>query len=559
MPLRRERFFFDEAGSEEESFDPRETELRRVRPSPSATIAGAFRVTGRPLALGPLIVFGVFGAVAGVFWPTVSHLLTSWGENDLGNHALLVVLVVWVLIWNLRDELSVLPMRPFFFGFVGLIALGFIWLSGQLVYTLVFTQFAVLAMVPMVVLTLLGVRWLTTLAFPFFVLVFALPLWGPLVPTLVRWTAKFVELGIRASGVPIYREGAYFVLPSGSWSIADACSGAAFLSTCLLLGVLYAWTIYDSPRKRLLFVAGSAIIGVVGNWIRVYLTMMIAHLTDNRWLRNDHYTFGWWLFAVFLSVFCWLGWRYRDAQQSKSPLVQSNSEGQSPGSSHPERAGVLHFVALPAAVVATMLVWPITESKLSSPHGTGTSKIEIAEISPRSGWSPVVKPSADWTPELNNPSQVRVQTFEKGSHRVSVFVGIFANESWSSKLVSAANQLAGGGKSNWSLAERGVAHTEIAGKPLDMETGIVLGGRGRIVAWHWYWIDGVSTGNALRAKFEQLLIRLSGGRTTSAWVAIYTVAETASESPSNLLQEFTRDMGGALQSALVKTTKNDGS
>jgi EpsI family protein len=200
-----------------------------------------------------------------------------------------------------------------------------------------------------------------------------------------------------------------------------------------------------------------------------------------------------------------------------------------------------------------MLIWPITESRLSTPYGA--SKIEIAEISSRSGWSPVEKPSADWTPELNNPSQVRIQTFEKGGQRVSVFVGIFANESWSSKLVSASNQLAGGGKSNWSLAERGVALTEIAGRPIDAQTGIVVGGQVRIVAWHWYWIDGVSTGNGLRAKFEQLLIRLKGMRTTSAWVTIYTVAGTASESRSTLLQEFVRDMGGALETALVRTVK----
>lgn len=503
--------------------------------------------------LGPLIVFIVFGAVAGIFWPTASHLLTSWGENDLGNHALLVVLVVWVLIWNLRHELSVLPIRPFLFGFVGLIGLGFIWLSGQLVFTLAATQFAVLAMVPMVVLTLLGVRWLTTLAFPFFVLVFALPLWGPLVPTLVRWTAKFVELAIRASGVPIYREGAYFVLPSGSWSIADACSGAAFLSTCLLLGVLYAWTIYDSPRKRLLFVAGSAIIGVVGNWIRVYLTMMIAHMTDNRWLRNDHYTFGWWLFAVFLSVFCWVGWRYRDAESSNSPSIQRNSAGLTAGFSPADRTPAFHFSAVSVAILATMVVWPLSESRLSTLRERST--IEIAEIPPKSGWSVVEKPSAEWTPELNNPSQVRVQTFEKGGQRVSVFVGIFGNESWSSKLVSASNQLAGGGKSDWSLAERGLVRTEVAGKLIDAQTGIVLGGRGRIVAWHWYWIDGVSTGNGLRAKFEQLLIRLEGMRTTSAWIAIYTVADTDSESRSTLLQEFMRDMGGALETALIATVK----
>lgn len=520
--------------------------------TPYATIAEACSVTGRSLVLGPLIVVAVFGAVACVFWPTASYLMI-WRDNDPGTHAWLVVLVVWVLIWNLRDELAALPMRPFLPGLAGLIGLGFVWLSGQLVFTVVFTQFAVVAMVPMAVLTLLGVRWLKTMAFPFFVLVFALPIWSPLVPTLVKWSAKVVEFGIRASGVPIYREGAYFVLPSGSWSIADACSGASFLSTCLLLGVLYAWTGYHSAKKRLLFVAGSAIIGVVGNWIRVYLTMMIAHITDNRLLRDKHETFGWVLFAVFLSVFCWIGWRYRDTAQLESVGCQRNRAGVTVNSSFSDEPGTFHFVTICLVVLALMMVWPLLESRLSMPQEAGN--IEIADLAPKRGWSRVEKPSVEWLPELNNPSQVRVQTFEKGGQRVNILVGLFQNESWSSKLVSVSNQLAGTIGSNWSLAERGVALIEMPGGTLKAKTGIVLGGRGRVLVWHWYWIDGVSTGNDLLAKFQQLFIRFHQVHATPAWVAIYTVANTTSEASSKLLLEFMRDMGGSLESALVQTAK----
>lgn len=523
------------------------------QPVSNAVIAEARVAAARsPVVLGPLIVIAVFCAVACVFWPTVSNLLV-WRDNDPGTHALLVVLVVLVLVWNLRNELAALPIRPFGLGFAGLVGLGFIWLSGQLVFTVVFSQFAVVAMVPMAVLALLGVRWFTTMAFPFFVLLFALPLWTPLIPTLVKWSATFVELGIRASGVPIYREGAYFVLPSGSWSIADACSGAAFLSTCLLLGVLYAWTIYHSAKKRLLFVVGSATIGIVGNWVRVYLTMMIAHMTDNRLLRNQHETFGWLLFAVFLTVFCWLGWRYRDTERLDGVSGPQRRDGETVHSSFSERRGVFRFGAIFVTIFATMVVWPLLAYRLSLPHDT--REIEIPELSPSGGWQRVWKPAVEWTPELNNPSHVRVQSFEKGGRRVSVFVGVFQNESWSSKLVTTVNQLASGERSNWSLAERSVALTEISGRPLEAKAGVVVGGRDRVLAWHWYWIDGMSTGNDLSAKLQQLLIRLRGARASSAWVAVYTVANVAPEASSRLLQEFMLDMGESLENALVRSAR----
>ena len=245
-----------------------------------------------PQIVAPLIVAIIFGVVACIYWPTFSHLLGIAGGADQDTNALVVMLVAFVLIWNMRAALSILPIRPLSLGIIGLIGLGFVWLAGELVFTRVFTQFAVLCMTPMIVLTLLGLRWLRAMAFPFFILMFAVSAWSPLIPVLVKWTAKFSELGIRASGVPIYREGAYFVVPTGSWSVADTCSGVLFLSTSLLLGILYAWTIFQSPIKRCIFIAGAAAIGVVGNWIRVYLTIMIAHISDNRLLRDDHYMFA---------------------------------------------------------------------------------------------------------------------------------------------------------------------------------------------------------------------------------------------------------------------------
>ena len=518
------------------------------------TIAGGSQVTVRPSLVGPLIVTAVFGIVASIFWPTFSYMLGFGREANSSAPVALVFVVVLALVWNLRDELVMLRIRPFLPGFIGLISLGFFWLAGQLVFTRTFMQFAVVAMVPMVVLTLLGVRWLVAMAFPFFMLLFALPVWSPLVPTLVKWSAKFAEFGIRASGVPIYRDGAYFVLPSGSWSIADSCSGVAYLSACMLLGILYAWTLYHSPVKRLLFIVGAGVIGVVGNWIRVYLTMMIAHLSDNRLLRDDHGPFGWWLFAVILGGFCWLGWRYRDSEPLASRSGRLNHDGSNVNSSLlNDKVEAFKFVAISVLILATLMVWPFVESRLSEPLENG--KNEIADLSVREGWSRVEKLSVDWVPVLQNPSQVRVQRFEKGGRRVDVFIGVFRHETWDSKLVTVSNLLAGGAKSNSSLADRGSVLTAISGRPLDAKTGVILGPTDRILAWRWYWIDGVSTGNDLRAKLQQLQVRLMGKRPASAWVAIYTGANTTSAAPSELLEEFMRDMGGSLESALVQTSK----
>ena len=506
-------------------------------------------MTDRFQAFGPSIVAAIFATIAAIFWPTFSTLLGLGRDSDYSSHGALVVLVTLVLVWGLRAKLATLPIRPFLPGLIGLIVLGFVWLSGELVFTRVLTQFAVLSMIPMTILTLLGFRWVAAMAFPLAVLMFAVPIWSPLVPTLVKWTAKFAELGIRASGVPIFREGAYFVLPSGNWSVADTCSGVAFFSTCLLLGVLYAWTIYDSYAKRFIFVVGSAVIGIVGNWVRVYLTIMIAHHTDNRLLRDDHYTFGWLLFAVFLFVFCWFGWRYRDTDEPQRNLRPTN-----PLETREHAPSRALLAAISLAALAILAGWPILKTKLLSPQES--NGVRIANLSPQAGWSRQENSNLGWMPEISNPTQIRVQVFEKSGQRVDVFIGVFQNEHWNSKLVTSANHLTGGDKSNWNLVDRGSARTELSGKPLQVKTGVVLGRASRALAWHWYWVDGVSTGNDLHAKFQQLTMRLQGMPNASAWVSIYTGANVSAEVSSKLLNDFMHDMGGSLERALLQTTNH---
>ena len=507
----------------------------------------------RSQLVAPLIVAIILLTIMGVFWPTFSYMFGVGSRPDNHTNSAFVIGVFLVLIWSQRADLSILPIHPYAPGLIGAMGVGFVWLIGQLLFTRVLTQFAVLAMVPAVVLTLLGYRWFMATLFPCFVLLFALPLWGPLVPTLVRWTAKFVEMGIQLSGVPIYREGAFFVIPSGNWSIADSCSGIAYLSTCAMLGVLYAWTMYQSMLKRIVFVTGAIIIGIIGNWIRAYLTIIIAHTTDNRLLRDDHSTFGWILFAIFLFLYFRLGWTWRDKNPQGNIPEQSTLDANQFDLRSREKLSALRVFAVSTATLAALVAWPLLEKLLSVQQRS--QPINIATITPQSGWSTAGKPSVEWTPELQNPSRVRVQTFEKAGGYVDVFIGVFRNQTWDSKLVTVSNQLANSDKHDWTLADRGTALTELSGQPLEVKTGVLLGRSSRIFAWHWYWVDGAPTGSDVSAKIHQLLARLRGKDDTAAWVEVYSDASASSDAANKTLQEFMREMGGAVEGSITISTK----
>ena len=491
---------------------------------------------------GPLFVAAILAALAGIFWPTVRELVGLGTRSD--GRLALVGCAFLAIVWSQRAELARLPVRPFWPGLFGLVLLALVWLAGELALVRVLTDAAVIALIPMTVLAVLGPRWVSAMAFALGFLILAIPLEQPVVPTLAEWTAQFTIMGLSAFGVPVYREGAYFAIPTGNWSVADACSGIEYLTSCLMLGILFAWALFRSTRKRIIFAAGAVVIGIVGNWLRAFLTVMIAHLSENRLLRDDHSTFGWVLYAILLLIYCAIGWRFRDAEPGGEPVPLATPSGES--------ASARRCCVFAAAALAVLAIAPLINSAVM--RNPSTRAIEVADIAPQSGWVRIAQPSVGWTPELNNPYRRRVQGFEKDGHRIDVFTGIFRGQSWDSKLVSVLNRLVASDKHDWALSERGVAATAFAGQSLDVATGVIVGRGSRLLAWHWYWVDGLATASGPRAKIAQLLARLRGEDDSSAWVAIYTEAN-GSPGAASALEAFMREMGASLERALVVTTR----
>lgn len=517
---------------------------------------------------GALLLAVVLTAVACIFWPTVRELV-GLGERSDSRFALAGPAFL-TIVWLQRHQLLALPIRPCWPALIGVGALGMLWLLGELVFARILTDVAVIGMVPMAMLAVLGVRWLSSMAFALLFLLFAIPFDQPLVPTLVRWTSDFTFLGLTLSGIPVYREGAYFVIPTGTWSVADACSGTKYLSVCLMLGLLYSWLLYRSPWKRLAFVTGAVVIGVVGNWIRATLTIAIAHASDNALLRDDHSTFGWVLYMVLLIGYGSLGYVFRDRiaadPGNRKKPGGANNGGDRALLQRPRQAieNVWPTQRVAAALMATLallMVWPIARAALTrQPHAeSSVPVVDIADIAPQQGWSRVGASALTWTPHLENPYRTRIQRFEKSGRRVDVFVGLFHRQSSNSKLVGINNRLVAPEQPYWVLSQRGAATAEIAGQPVDVETGTVVGGGTRVLAWRWYWVDGVSTASSVGAKLRQVLTRLRGKEDTSAWIAIYTradgAADGAADSAAPLLAEFMRDMGDSLDGAMRSSTR----
>ena len=175
------------------------------------------------------------------------------------------------------------------------------------------TQFALVATLILAIISTLGISVSRQIAFPLAFLLLSVPIGDFMMPKLMEWTAWFTVLALRASGIPVYQEGLQFVIPSGNWSVVEACSGIRYIIASVTVGTLFAYLNYVTLRRRLIFIAISFIVPVIANWLRAYMIVMIGHLSGNKLAVGvDHLIYGWVFFGIVIMAMFAIGARWSE-------------------------------------------------------------------------------------------------------------------------------------------------------------------------------------------------------------------------------------------------------
>ena len=173
-----------------------------------------------PRALGLLTVLLL--AILGLYQHTATGMVAIWSRSDTYAHGFVVPLISLWLIWRIRHSLAALNPQPAALAWLLMVGAAGLWLAGDLVAVNSVTQFALVALLVLAVPAVLGWQLARAMAFPLGFLFFAVPFGDFMLPTFMDWTADFTVLALRATGIPVYREGLQFVIPSGNWSALPA-------------------------------------------------------------------------------------------------------------------------------------------------------------------------------------------------------------------------------------------------------------------------------------------------------------------------------------------------
>jgi exosortase len=241
-----------------------------------------------------------------LLWPTLLFLIESWDpnpENMLGHGWLLIAVAAWAF-WLQGGELDHSVPRGFGAGavVVGLSALWAIANSASIV--------GVAAIVwPLLVAAVLwmafGWKNLQKFFYPLLLLVLATPIWELLHPILWAISTVGTRLLVGMLGVPTHFVGNVIELSSGKVEIAAGCAGIAFFAAAVSLAAIIGYMNRLSLWRLIVLAAAAAAMAIVCNVLRITIIVFEAHRTrmQTTLITDDHYTFGWILFAVFMMVF----------------------------------------------------------------------------------------------------------------------------------------------------------------------------------------------------------------------------------------------------------------
>jgi EpsI family protein len=341
--------------------------------------------------------------------------------------------------------------------------------------------------------------------FPLLFAYFAVPAGEALVPALMEGTANFTVAALRASAVPVYRDGLNFVIPSGQWSVVEACSGVRYLIASFMVGTLFAYLNFQGTTKRLVFMGVSLLVPIVANWLRAYLIVMLGHLSGNRLaVGADHLLYGWVFFGVVMLVTYLIGARW--AEPDPDPKAAAvTSPVANPGSG----AGLL-LAGLAAALVLAGPV--VAEWARQRPHG-GSLALELPLQLP-GGWSARSLPADAWQPVYQKPSVRSASRYMAKAESVDVDIAYYRQQSRERKLVSTTNVLLPQGDPTWSAQSLGTVQVPVAGRQITWRaTRLIsrLGDRPDRLVWQTFWVDGQFTASELHARLA-LAQAIVGGR-----------------------------------------------
>lgn len=473
-----------------------------------------------------LLVLGI-AAVLILFWDDWRRMARVWATSETFAHGALIAPVSLWLLWRARLGLAYAPIRPWPMPLIGLALCGALWLVGELASVNAAREFAIVGMLVLMAALVTGPRATRIALFPLVFLFFMVPFGEFLLPWMMDSTANFTVWALRLTGIPVYREGLHFVIPSGRWSVVEACSGLRYLIASAVLGVVYAYLSFRSPGKRAIFVGLAIAVPVFANWLRAFGIVMIGHVSSMELAAGvDHLIYGWLFFGVVMFLLYWIGARWRDppapATAGESQIPVSTSTDARRAGNHSSRVAAFGQVIPWAASVALLVGVQLLADHLQQRTTILPLAQRIASSLP--DLDPDSLPLGFRPAFLNTRGELLGLLRAPEPHGVQV--AYYARQHETAEMVAYGNAVVRSSDKQWHVTREApeVLNTPTGAIPVRRYDLVSASGE-RLLLLHWFTVAGVDTSSATVAKLLMAGSLLNGSGDHSVSTAVWVLVD----------------------------------
>ncbi len=493
----------------------------------------------------PGLVLALLLLLAMVFYQqTLLHLMSVWNQLRTGEyaHGYLVLLISVYLIFSRRHRLAVLMPYPNYWALLAVLAVSLLWAVGGLVDVEVVQAEALVFLILAIVWVVLGNRVTAQLVFPILFISFAIPIWFPLSPLLQSLTADTAFDIVRALKIPAFLHENMIILPAGTLSVEESCSGMRYLLAALTLGALYGYLNYRNVYARLVVVFIAAIAAVLANIVRVFIVVYLGYVTQMQSpLVRDHMMLGWYLFGALVVILLFIDaqiFRRWQARHPPSPSRSSISQSSIGQASEVRRVaparGKLHYLTIAIAGILFLSVGPgLVYLSNQQPTASRSAAIEVSLPAGRAGWSGPVNTDDKWMPVYHG-AITKKQAYFKHGNSLFLYVGYYLKQRQDNELITFFNQI--NNVSVWRSLYSHAVTKDIDGRQVLEQLLVDKQGTQRLV-WYWYNVSGINVTNKYLAKALEVWGLLTG-RPDSYVVAVATDVNNQLKASRALMATF---------------------
>lgn len=479
-----------------------------------------------------------------LYQQTVFYLGGKWNELSLGNYAhgyLVLAISIYLIIYN-RKKLAQLNPCPSYAVLPLVFLMVILWLAAVLIDVEMMQTVGLLGVVFTVTWAMFGHQVMKVLAFPILFIVFAIPVWFPLSPLLQNITADVVFWFMRVIEVPAFRQENLISIPSGVFSIEEACSGLRYFLAALTLGSLFAYLNYKSLPARIAVVLVAAGAAVLANIIRVIIVVYLGYTTEMQhpWV-NDHLMMGWYLFGALMAVLLVIDaglYRYGLAKQD---AVEENSVAAA-GAKHLCSKRQWQYFTIAGLCVTTVSIGPVVVSQQNNQQqmsGTEMSDILPARIE---GWSDPITSKNDWMPQYYGAISKKYDYLVNGKN-ITLFIAYYPFQKQGAEMINDLNSISN--KKIWATTYSHSRARNLYEHDV-MEQVVINSRHDRLLIWYWYNLGGQITVNKYEAKILQLAGMLLG-QAQAYMVAVAVPVDDDIEQSRELMQKLVNDLKAPLE------------